>query len=182
MNNFNKKKFFNIVKSYNSILDYGCGYGVLSSSKKKIFLFDPDKKLFLLLKKKYKNNNLFKILRKPKFNNIDVFFMNSVLQYLTIKELNFLKKKMKNFKIVIISDIPRYSRPIEVFVLLLTNPKRLLHGIINIITKKEPYTKLPFSTYSHTKIRKIFKNYNIKFLVNLDNAKFSRYAIILKIN
>ena len=181
MNNFNKKKFFEIIRNYKSVLDYGCGYGILENSNKKIYLYDQDKKLIPMLKKKYKKNNSFKVLKNSKFKNIDVFFMNSVFQYLSNSQITFLKNKMSNFKIVLISDIPKYPRILEALFLVFLNPRRLILGLINFIKKKEPYTKLKFTSYSIKEIKETFKNFEIKIIPNLDNVKFTRYTIILKI-
>jgi hypothetical protein len=180
MNNFDKKKFLQIIRKYKSILDYGCGYGIFTISKKINYLYDPDKKLFSILKKKYKKNNFFKVLKKPKFNNVEVLFMNSVFQYLTPLQVKIIKRKMRNFKIIIISDIPKYPRIIEALFLLLINPRRLVLGIKNFLYKKEPYTKLQFSYYSTKEIKKKFLDFKIKIITNLDNEKFTRYTVILK--
>lgn len=180
MSDFNTKKFLEIIKNYNSILDYGCGYGLFKKSNKINYLYDSNKILIPILKKKYKKNKSFKILKSPKFKNIDVFFMNSVFQYLSLSKIDKLKKKMGNFKIIIISDIPKFSRGVEAFFLIFLNPTRLIQGIINFIKKDEPYTRLKFNYYSIKKIKKIFKEFKIQIIPNLDNVKFTRYTIILK--
>ena len=89
--------------------------------------------------------------------------------------------KQSNFKIVLISDIPKYPRIFEALFLVFLNPRRLILGFINFIKKKEPYTKLKFTSYSIKKIKETFKNFEIKIIPNLDNVKFTRYTIILKI-
>ncbi len=180
MNNFNTEKFLKIIQNYNSILDYGCGYGIFKKSNKINYLYDSNKKLIPILKKKYKKNTSFKILKSPKFKNVDVFFMNSVFQYLSSHQINILKKKMSNFKIIIISDIPKFSRGVEAFLLIFFNPIRLFRGIISFVKKDEPYTKLKFNYYSIKDIKKIFKKFKIQIISNLDNVKFTRYTIILK--
>ena len=58
-----------------------------------------------------------------------------------------MKKNMKNFKIVIVSDIPKYSRIVEAIFLFFSNPRRLIQGVTNFLYKKEPYTKLQFNHY-----------------------------------
>jgi len=180
MNDFDKKKFLEIIKKYKSVLDYGCGYGIFNISKKINYLYDSDKKLFSILKNKYKKKPLFKILQKPKFYNIDVLLMNSVFQYLTPQQIKIIKKKMKNFKIVIISDIPKYSRIIEAIFLFFLNPKRLIQGVKNFLFKKEPYTKLQFNYYPIKVIKKEFLDFEIKIIPNLGCEKLTRYTIILK--
>ena len=52
MNNFNTEKFLKIIQNYNSILDYGCGYGIFKKSNKINYLYDSNKKLIPILKKK----------------------------------------------------------------------------------------------------------------------------------
>ena len=136
MSDFNTKKFLEIIKNYNTILDYGCGYGLFKKSNKINYLYDSNKILIPILKKKYKKNTSFKILKSPKFKNIDVFFMNSVFQYLSNSQITFLKNKMSNFKIVLISDIPKYPRILEALFLVFLNPRRLILGFINFIKKK----------------------------------------------
>ena len=180
MNKFNEKKFYQFTKNYKSILDYGCGNGILPQSNKKVYLYDIDKNLYPILKKKYKKKKFFKILNKPKFSGIDVFFMNSVFQYLNYLQLRKIKKKMKKFKIIIISDIPKYPRIIEAIFLIFLNPARLISGIISFLKKEKLYTRLSFYSYSTKKIVNTFKGFNIKIIPNLNDVKFVRYTIILK--
>ena len=87
---------------------------------------------------------------------------------------------MSIFKIIIISDIPKFSRGVEAFLLIFLNPIRLFQGIINFIKKDEPYTRLEFNCYPIKNIKKIFKNFKIEIITNLDNVKFTRYTVILK--
>ena len=55
---FEERRFLKIINQNTSILDYGCGEGVWSSSvAKKIYLYDKNKKLIPLLKK-----NILKII------------------------------------------------------------------------------------------------------------------------
>ena len=157
-----------------------CGYGIFKVSKKINYLYDADKKLFSILKNKYKKKPLFKILQKPKFYNIDVLLMNSVFQYLTPHQIKIMKKNMKNFKIVIVSDIPKYSRIVEAIFLFFSNPRRLIQGVTNFLYKKEPYTKLQFNHYPIKVIKKEFLDFEIKIIPNLGSEKLTRYTIILK--
>ena len=122
-----------IIKCSNSnnlnILDFGCGIGnwriddIKSKHIKKITLFDKNKRLIKILKKRYRskkidiNFNYNKVV-KNKFFNLIIF--SSVIQYMSPKELLELISKLKKNKkklIIIITDIPYLPRFIE-FLLL----------------------------------------------------------------
>ena len=87
-----KKKFK--LKKLN-ILDFGCG--LASWEKKhlnnkiinKIFLYDNNKKLISLLKKKYKHKKIILNFNKKKIfkKNINLIILSSVIQYMSKKEL-----------------------------------------------------------------------------------------------
>ena len=176
---FNTKKFFKIIRNYYSVLDYGCGIGVYQDSKKKIFLYDKNKFLYKILKKKYQKKKNFKIIKKPIYKNIDVILLNSCLQYLNEKEFKILASKIRNnFKLIIFSDIPKYSRLIEGIILIFINPLRILEFCKFSFNRN--YHKLGFYYRNQDQIVKNFKGYSSKKKENLNNENFTRYTLILK--
>lgn len=177
---FDTKKFFKIIDKSKSILDYGCGKGVWSDLKinKNFYLYDSNKKLLTLLKKKYTNKNFF-ILKKPKFDK-DVFLANSVIQYLSDEKLNFLKNEIINkFKIIIFSDIPKYPRITEGILSILFNPQRLLLALYYFFNHE--YRKFGFYYRTFDKIVSVLnKKYKFRVIENLTGEKITRYTIIFK--
>jgi len=183
--NFDKKKFFNLIKNCNKILDFGCGKGAIDlkkNSKKKLYLYDKNLNLFKYLKLKYKKNKNYIVLKKPKFKNIDVVLLNSVIQYMDENQFTKLISKIVNnkIKIVIFSDISKFCRVIEAIILILVNPKKLIKGLQYIFIKE--YRKMGFYYRSLNDLTNMFKkNYKIKILKNLNDDKITRYTILLKI-
>ena len=176
---FNVKKFFKIIKNYNSILDYGCGIGVYQNSNKKIFLYDKNKSVYRTLKEKYQNKKNFKIIKKPIYKNIDVLLLNSCLQYLNKKQFETLVKKIRNnFKIIIFSDIPKFPRILEGIILIFINPLRVFEFCKFSFNKN--YHKLGFYYRNQDQILKSFKSYSFKKRENLNDENFTRYTLILK--
>lgn len=183
---FNFKKFLSYMPlKKNIILDYGCGNGIFSSNFLKhkkiklIYMIDKNIRLKKHIKKKY---HLNKKIRWTNSINVkyDVVLMNSVTQYLAKKEYDNLMKKFFALKIktIIISDIPKYPRIIEAFILLISNPKELFKGLSYL--KEKDYLKMSF--YFKKKDDFILKNkkYIFKFEKNLASGTFSRYTLIIK--
>lgn len=184
--NINIKKLINLSKLKKIfILDYGCGLGIwnnlnLKEKKiKKIILFDKEKKLINLIKKKYKNKNikinfnLNKIIKKEYYNLI-IFF--SVIQYIEKKQLFNLIKKLSFEKTYIISDIPFLPRFIEFLLLPIFNLNRFFFVLKIIFSKR--YKNLNYNIYKK-KDFKIFKKYfNISFHKNLHDIKHLRYTVV----
>jgi len=176
---FEERRFLKIVNQNTSILDYGCGEGVWSSSiVKKVYLYDKNKKLIPFLKKKYTKNNFF-ILKKPIFNK-EVFLSNSVIQYIDDKNLYSLKKKIiDKFNIIVFSDIPKYPRIIEGIISIIFNPRRLLLALYYLFNYE--YRKLGFYYRSIDKIISVLsETYNFRIIENLTGEKFTRYTIVFK--
>jgi len=176
---FEEKRFLKIINQNTSILDYGCGEGVWSSSVvKKVYLYDKNKKLIPFLKKKYKKINFY-ILKKPIFNR-EVFLSNSVIQYIDDKNLYSLKKKIiGKFNIIIFSDIPKYPRIIEGIVSTILNPRRLLLALHYLFYYE--YRKLGFYYRSFDKIISVLnETYNFRIIENLTGEKITRYSIVFK--
>jgi hypothetical protein len=177
--NFEQRRFLKIIKNNSTILDYGCGKGVWSSSVvKKFYLYDKNKKLIPFLKKKYSKSNFY-ILKKPIFNK-EVFLSNSVIQYIDDKNLHLLKKKIiDKFNIIIFSDIPKYPRIIEGIISIIFNPQRLLLALYYFFNHE--YRKLGFYYRSFDKIVSVLnKYYNIQIIENLTEEKITRYTIVFK--
>lgn len=176
---FEERRFLKIINQNTSILDYGCGEGVWSSSvAKKVYLYDQNKKLIPLLKKKYSKNNFY-ILKKPIFNK-EVFLSNSVIQYIDDKNLYSLKKKIfDKFNIIIFSDIPKYPRIIEGIISIFFNPQRLLLALCYFFNHE--YRKFGFYYRSFDKIVSVLnKYYNFQVIENLTGEKITRYTIVFK--
>jgi hypothetical protein len=177
--NFEERRFLKIMNQNTSVLDYGCGEGVWSSSVvKKVYLYDKNKKLIPFLKKKYRKNNFY-ILKKPIFNK-EIFLSNSVIQYINDKNLYSLKKKIINkFNIIIFSDIPKYPRIIEGFISIIFNPQRLMLALYYFFNHE--YRKLGFYYRSLDKIVSLLdKYYNFQVIENLTAEKITRYTIVFK--
>ena len=166
----------------NVILDFGCGNGIFPKnfSNKKIKLvnmYDKNKKLKNYIKKKYKKNSLIKWT--PTINiNYNVVFINSTVQYLTLKNYKslisyFFKKKVD---MIIISDIPKYPFYLEAFFCIFINLSRILISFKYLFQKN-------YNFYSYkNKINLIIKNRNYKYELdkNINEDKLLRYTLIFR--
>tara|TARA_Y100001970_G_C14243179_1_gene866199 strand:- start:327 stop:941 length:615 start_codon:yes stop_codon:yes gene_type:complete len=166
----------------NVILDFGCGNGIFPKnfSNKKIKLvnmYDKNKKLKTHIKKKYKKNSLIKWT--PTINiNYNVVFINSTVQYLTLKNYKslisyFFKKKVD---MIIISDIPKYPFYLEAFFCIFINLSRILISFKYLFQKN-------YNFYSYkNKINLIIKNRNYKYELdkNINEDKLLRYTLIFR--
>ena len=185
---FNFKKFLSYMPmKKNVILDYGCGNGIFSNNFLKhkkiklIYMIDKNIKLKKYIENKYHLNN--KIRWANSINEkYDVVLMNSVSQYLAKKEYDNLIKKFFSLKIktIIISDIPKYPRIIEAFILLISNPKDLFKGLSYL--KEKDYLKMNFYYKKHNDLILRNKKYIFKFEKNLASSSFSRYTLIINRN
>ena len=175
---FDIKLIQSFIKTRNlKILDYGCGTGAWSknsltkSSVKKITLYDKNKKLIKILKKKYNhkkveiNFNLKSIIKKKDYNLI---FVSSVIQYINYYEFRKLienilnnKKKRKKNLFIIITDIPKFARPIELLLMPIFNFKRFIF-VLSMFFNKE-YKKLKFYIYKKEDFNFLDKNFKISF-------------------
>lgn len=177
------------------ILDFGCGTGAWSQedlknkSIKKIVLYDKNKKLIKILKKKYNqkkikiNFNLKNIIKKENFNLV---IISSVIQYMSISKFKKLiesitqnKRKQKRGIFIIITDIPILPRPFEFILLPFFNLQRFFF-VFKIIFNNE-YKKINF--YLHKKVDFSFleKNFEVSYVQNINDLKLLRYSIVLKL-
>ena len=189
-----QKSFFEISKlnyseflSYlpnkkNIVLDFGCGNGIFPKNffNKKIKLikmYDKNKKLKSLIKKKYEKNLFIKWV--PSLNvNYNIVFINSTIQYLSLKSYKslvsyFFKKKVD---MIIISDIPKYPFYIEAFFCIFTNLNRILISLKYLFQKN-------YNFYSYkNKIDLIIKNRNYKYDLNenINEDKLLRYTLVFR--
>ena len=182
----NFKKFSSFLPNKKSIiLDYGCGNGVFTNKNLKcrkiklIKMIDKDKKLKNFIKNKYSTNK--KVVWIEGLNSkFDVVFINSVIQYMDLKEykklLNFFIKKKIN--LIIISDIPKYPRILEAFFLIFINPFKLFKGFNYLLSKNYIKTGFYFKRLNQLVVKNnayLFKKEN-----NLNEDQFMRYSLIIK--
>ena len=172
------------------ILDFGCGIGVWSQKNlknkkiKKITLYDKNKKLIKILKKKYSqkkievNFNLKDIMRRKNYNLI---IISSVIQYMSIEKFKKLieiigKSKKKLF--IIIADIPILPRPLEFVLMPFFNLKRFIFVLKMIFSSK--YKKINFYLHRKEDFYFLKKKFNILYTQNIHDLKYLRYSLILK--
>ena len=137
----NIKQIQNLIRIKKlKILDFGCGIGAWSQKNlknkniKKITLYDKNKGLIKILKRKYDqkkveiNFNFEDIIRKRNYNLV---IISSVIQYISIIKFKKLieiisksKKKRKEKLFIIITDIPILPRPFEFVLMPFFNLKR----------------------------------------------------------
>ena len=166
-----------------TILDFGCGNCLFHQhiKFKKVLLYDPN--IEFKKKLKVKNYEIYKnlyhlIKSKVKF---DIIIINSVIQYIPPKELKGIFKKLirkiKKKGIIIVSDIPTYSRLVEFFYDL--NIFFFL-GVFFYLIKKPRYFNLNFYTYNKKNLVNLINKKNIKLelMQNLNIAK-SRYTVLI---
>ena len=187
--------FFKYIKKNYSILDYGCGTGIWACKKKfnklntKFYLYDKNKLVLKIVKDKYSINKNFKVVNNLNEintlkNKIDVLFLNSTIQY--INKLNLekllikLTKLLKKNYIIIISDIPKFNRFVEFFLILFFYPRRLFRTIIIIINFNNYIKKNKFYL-NNLDINFLKENFDFKIVENFNKFKF-RYSLVLKKN
>ena len=195
-NRFNKNEFMDLIdKKNNVILDFGSGVGIWDNTNldpriKKIFLYDPNYKAIKLSKKKYKKNKKIYFITKEdlhskiflKKNKVNIILLNSVAQYICKKKLqkilfNF-KKKISNKKLkIIITDIPEYSRFIEIFLLLLFDFLRFWQAFKLILNKEYHNTLFHRNNLDIKYLKTKFKIIKYK---NLNYFKFRKTFILKK--
>lgn len=190
---FDKNLFFKHLKKKCSILDYGCGVGIWESKNNsgkfsyKFYLYDKSKLALKIVKDKYSSNKNFIVInnfKKIKIlkNKIDVLFLNSTIQYIkknTLQKLllNLSKILKKNYKIII-SDIPKYNRLVEFFLIIFFYPRRIFSTIF-IITNFKNYLKKNKFYLNNLDFIFLKKNFNYKKIDNLNKFKL-RYSLILE--
>ena len=191
-----QKSFFEISKlnhleflSYlpnkkNIVLDFGCGNGVFqkkfnSKKIKLIKMYDKNKILKSQIKKKYEKNSFIKWT--PSLNvSYNIVFINSTIQYLTLRKFKslmsyFFKKKVD---MIIISDIPKYPFYLEAFFCIFINLKRILISLRYLFEKQ-------YNFYYHKNIRSLKlknPNYTCTLCKNINEDKLLRYTLIFRKN
>ena len=176
------------------ILDFGCGIGVWSQKNlknkniKKLTLYDKNKGLIKILKKKYNqkkveiNFNFKDIIKKKNYNLV---VMSSVIQYMSITEFKKLiniisqnKKKRKRELFIIITDIPILPRLLEFVLLPFFNLKRFFFSLTMIFNNE--YKKLNFYLHKKKDFYFLKNKFKILFAQNIHDLKYLRYSLILK--
>jgi hypothetical protein len=94
------------------------------------------------------------------------------------KELVSLSKRISNHKKIIISDIPKYPRVIELFLLFFFLQKQFLTKILFPFNKD--YLKVRFYLRKKYEIINFFPNHKSSVIVNLNNesTKNGRYTLV----
>ena len=168
----------------NIILDFGCGNGVFQKkfNSKKIRLikmYDKNKMLKYQIKKKYEKNSFIKWA--PSLSvSYNIVFINSTIQYLTLKSFKslmsyFFKKKVD---MIIISDIPKYPFYLEAFFCIFINLRRILISFKYLFQKQ-----YNFYYYKNLKSLKVKNsNYTCKLYKNINEDKLLRYTLIFRKN
>ncbi len=174
------------------ILDFGCGTGAWSQNNlknknlSKVILYDKNKELIKILKKKYNNKKVeinFNFKNIIKKNNYNLLILSSVIQYMSISEFKKLiaiichKKKKKLF--IIIADIPKFSRAFEFILMPFLNLKRFFF-ILKIIFKHE-YKKLYYYLHKKKDFNFLKKRFKLSYIENIHDIKYLRYSLILKL-
>ena len=175
-----------------NILDFGCGNGSWNQKKideeiNSLCLYDKNKDLIFLLKKKYNSKkisiefNNSKIFKK----NVNLIIFSSVIQYMNDNELNNIFSKIikiyKNKKIcVFINDHPLKNRIIELFCLLFFNLDRFFYSISLVFRPKYLMTKYYFHNIYEKKY--IVNNFEIKkigFSKKMKNLR-GKFVLVLR--
>ena len=185
---------FTRIKKF-EILDFGCGTGIWSQKNlnnkniKKLTLYDKNKELIKILKKKYNqkkvkiNFNFRNAIKKGKYNLI---IISSVMQYISITKFKKLielftedKKKRKKKLFIIITDVPLFPRPFEFVLMPFFNLKRFFF-VFKMLFSNE-YQKLDYYLHKKKDFDFLKKKFNVKYFQNFHDLKYLRYSLILKL-
>ena len=139
-------------------------------------LYDKNTSFRKLIKNRYIGNKNIRIFNN-KFNQ-EVCLINSTIQYMSDKELVSLSKRISNYKKIIISDIPKYPRVIELFLLFFFLQKQFLIKIKFLFNKD--YLKVQFYSRKKYEIINFFPNHKSQVFINLNNesTKSGRYTLV----
>lgn len=170
-----------------NFMDFGCGVASLYKKipNKNFILFDNNKNVLRFHEKDqghnisivYSLDQLLSYEVKP-----DIVLFNSVIQYIKKEDLleiiDFFIGNFPSIKLII-SDIPIYSRFVELPLLLITNTKNILtiYGDIFANISNKDYTNLYFTTYEKKFFQSI-SGLNIKIKENFYLFK-TRYSILI---
>lgn len=179
---FDKKNFQRYLDKKTILLDYGCGTGVwdkkIPIKVLKIYLYDKNKFLYNVLKKKYAQNKkifLLKKIDKIKKKRINTVIINSVFQYMQKEKIVKLIKLFYEIGInkIFITDIPKTNKFIEIFYNIFN-----YNYIINIIKYlfSPSYYKIKYYNHNYNFLNNI--SYKKKIIKNFNKTK-SRFGILL---
>ena len=173
------------------LLDFGCGSGSwdeknINKEVNSIYLFDKNKDLIPILKKKYNSKKIFIEFNKKKIfkKNINVIVFSSVIQYMSDRELyeifsKIIKIYRKKKIYIFINDHPLKKRFIELLLLPFINLNKFFYSFSLIYKVKYLMTKY----YFHNIHRKdyIVNNFTIEKIGFINDMKYLRGKFILKL-
>ena len=178
---FDISTFINLLNEGDRVLDFGCGNGVWENKIypkiEKIYLYDIDPKLKKELKKKY-DNEQFIVVDSIQNIEFDIILIQSVIQYLSDEEIVSFLVKTNYPEKIIISDIPKFNRFIELILLLIFNQRRFYFSIKTALLKNYISTNFYFRNFKS--YLKLFENYKIQKINNLSEGNLTRYCIVLQ--
>jgi ubiquinone/menaquinone biosynthesis C-methylase UbiE len=179
--NYYKEIFFHI-QGYQSVVDVGCGSGEMSIRLSKdfdrIIGFDLSESMVLEMKKKLKDNgisnvevyieNALNIDKVVKDNKVDVVFNNTVMQYLTIQQVETFVSRSKELLtdngIIMLMNVLNYNFEILYYILL-------FHEDDKKISAFELIKKLLSFQYRIWKKKLKNKNYEYEAVMGFWHAK-----------
>jgi cyclopropane fatty-acyl-phospholipid synthase-like methyltransferase len=182
------------------LLDFGAGTGDILEIFLKHFshVFGYDKSSYIIrkLEKRFQENDQVTIIKDLEVmtsscHDMDCIFLNSVIQYMSLKELQDLLVQFKQILapegILIISDIipPRYSRIADTFGLIQTTlHKGFLPTFVKQIVQsilKNPFmqTQMTLAQYSEEGLHKLLNENGFKAERLASNLHLSRHRFSL---
>ena len=181
------KKKFNIKKL--NLLDFGCGSGswdnmIIQKEINSLCLYDKNKNLIPILKKKYNSKKIFIEFNKKKIfrKRINLIIFSSVFQYIDESEMKkifseilriYKKKKIYIF----INDHPLKKRIIEILMLPFVNINKFFYSISLIFNIEYLLTKYYFHNIMDNKY--ILENFKIVKMGFVNDMNYLRGKYIL---